>query len=97
MACDSIGTRTDSMARAEESPAASAKSTKRKRRYRIMLDKKHLSRLLGRIRDHRGSHQFRQGLVRRMEPRGKSGAEPRHGRVRNYEKMLIGLAMVTVP
>ncbi len=32
-----------------------------------------------------------------MEPRGKSGAEPRHGRVRNYEKMLIGLAMVTVP
>jgi hypothetical protein len=78
MACDSIGTRTDSMARAGESPAASAKSTKRKGKYRITLDKKHLSRLMGRIREHCGSPQFWQGLVRLMERRGKSRAKPRH-------------------
>jgi hypothetical protein len=88
MACDSIGTRTDSMAVAGESPAASAKTTKRKRRYRIMLDKKHPSRSMGRIREHRASPQSRQGLVRLMEPRGKSRAEPRHmDEAKNYEKM----------
>jgi hypothetical protein len=52
-----------------------------------MLDKKDLSRSLGRIRKDCGPPQLRQGLVRLMEPRGKSRAEPRQGRVRNYEKM----------
>jgi hypothetical protein len=42
------------MVLAGEGPAASAKSTKRNRRYRIMLDKKQLSRLMGQTREHRG-------------------------------------------
>jgi hypothetical protein len=42
---------------------------------------------LGAISEHRGSPQSRQGLVRLIEPRGKSRAEPRHGGVKNYEKM----------
>jgi hypothetical protein len=46
-----------------------------------------MSRLLARIREHCGSPQLRQRLVRLMEPRGKSRAKPRHGRVRNYEMM----------
>jgi hypothetical protein len=52
-----------------------------------MLDKKQLSRLMGQTREHRGSPQLRQELVRLMEPRGKSRATPRHGRVKNYETM----------
>jgi hypothetical protein len=53
-----------------------------------MLDKKHPSRSMGRIREHRASPQSRQGLVRLMEPRGKSRAEPRHmDEAKNYEKM----------
>jgi hypothetical protein len=39
IACDSIGTRTDSMALAGESPAASAKSTISKRQHDTRLDK----------------------------------------------------------
>jgi hypothetical protein len=42
---------------------------------------------MGRIRELCGSAQLRQGLVRLMEPRGKSRAELRHGGVKNYEKM----------
>jgi hypothetical protein len=53
-----------------------------------MLDKKHPSRLMGRIREHRGSPQARQGLVRLMKPRGKSRAEPGHmDEAKNYETM----------
>jgi hypothetical protein len=43
--------------------------------------------LLGRTREHRGPPQLPQGLVRLMEPGGKSRAEPRRGRVKNYEQM----------
>jgi hypothetical protein len=52
-----------------------------------MLDKKHLSRWMGRIRKLCESVQLRQGLVRLMEPRGKSRAELRHGGVKNCGKM----------
>jgi hypothetical protein len=41
-----------------------------------MLNKMHLSRSMGRIREHCGSVQLRQGLVSLMEPGGKSRAKP---------------------